>query len=514
VRRTLRIVALGIATVLWFAAGGELISRFEGGWRIGTLTLQRRAAPAVSHARAATPLAVPHEDWADPKWFEATPPRLEKVSDPELTARTAANPAGMQQENYLWNSALLEHPEPNQIELIRSFKESTLFSFPSYDGTPYPRFRLYPDRDFRPAPWITNRWGWLSADMTVAKPPRTIRVGIVGDSTSHNFYGLYLQGFLNAWAEARGIGYRFEVANGGRQGFGFDDGLAVMKYELGPMGLDYVVEYFAPSFSLVPAAMLQLSGVQGGAEPGVPGMTHLHLPDAATRALAALTPYSALARQIRGDVTQAGANRILSEPAKPHVTMRLPVDANGDVTLERGRKNPYLAGIASRLDRFRSLSEQLQATPFVSTERLCAWPDMKLRGGAHDNLYRTLNGPVFWPFSYADLRQMLAAHNGLIATWAKANGVAVVDIDGRLPQTPDACTDPWHDNESGQRMRAWIIFETMVPRILRDIGSHAVPRDNAAPGGVHPYLDRPIERVDAAEWAARFAKNVQARNHP
>src|SRR3954468_14548477 len=88
VRRAFRMLALGFATVLWFAVGGELISRFEGGWRIGTLKLQRRPAAAVTVPKPVLPLAILPEPWADPKWFDAPSPSLEKISDPVLEART------------------------------------------------------------------------------------------------------------------------------------------------------------------------------------------------------------------------------------------------------------------------------------------------------------------------------------------------------------------------------------------------------------------------------------------
>ena len=115
------------------------------------------------------------------------------------------------------------------------------FAFPSYDGSTLPRYRLYPDNDYRPTPWITNRFGWLSPDVAVHKPPHTIRVGIIGDSTSQNTYGFYLQSFLDAWARAKGFDVRFEVLNTARQGLGFEDELRALRFELGPMGLDYVI---------------------------------------------------------------------------------------------------------------------------------------------------------------------------------------------------------------------------------------------------------------------------------
>ena len=72
------------------------------------------------------------------------------------------------------------------------------------------------------------------------KPPHTIRVGVIGDSTSHNFYGRQLQTYLDAWAAAAQLGVKFQVLNGARQGLEQRDEEAVLKYELAPMGLDYI----------------------------------------------------------------------------------------------------------------------------------------------------------------------------------------------------------------------------------------------------------------------------------
>ncbi len=438
----------------------------------------------------------------DPAWFSAPPAKIEKLPNPELQARTALNPTGMEYENYLWNSAVLAHADDRLVGLIRGLNEDTLFVFPSYDGSQYPRFRLYPDAWFQPVGWRTNHWGWLSVDMSVRKPPRTIRIGIVGDSTSHNQYGLYLQGFLEAWAQARGIDCRFEVANTGRQGFDYEDAMATLKYELAPMGLDYVVEYFAPAFSLVTAQMAEEfatlpPGVKAGAEPA---QRHEALRPPLRFFKPPLTHYSALARRFGGENTESHSDGLLPEPMKPHVALHLPPVHGGRVNLDDTGKERYFAGVAGRLDRFKALAWILDATPIVSTERLCVWDGMRLPEG---RLYEALNGPLFWPFSYKDLRQILAVENGTIKAWAEVNRVNVVDIDGRMPRRPDLYADPWHDFEPGQRMRAWFIFQTLMPQIAQDLHDRIVPKDNSDPSGVHPYLGKPIERMNRAFWLSR-----------
>jgi hypothetical protein len=506
--RLIRFLLLGVVTVLWFAIGGEVLCRFEGDWRLDVTALTKRLAgnpsPSETESRERALIAtVINEKGVDPEWFFLPPASIQKPSNPILQARTDANPTANQQQNYLWNDALLGHPEAGLIALLQGIKVDTLFAFPSYDGSTLPRYRLYPDNDYRPTPWITNRFGWLSPDVAVHKPPHTIRVGIIGDSTSQNTYGFYLQSFLDAWARAKGFDVRFEVLNTARQGLGFEDELRALRFELGPMGLDYVYEYFAPVFALVPPVMAGFATFPRGVEPGRPPPEHHPVYDAVRRLLDPLVPDSALALRLRDVITHEAADSLLREPAKPPVTLRLPPGTEGRVVLSDARKDSYFGAMIDQLDRYEALAHDLNATPFVSTERVCAWNGMVLRKQTSRYLYLALNGPSFWPFSYADLRRILAAHNGTISTWAAENGVAVIDIDGRMPARPELCADAYHDVPIAQRMRAWLIFQAMLPRLYHDIREHLVPRDNSIAGDKHPWLDKPVEVIDRDEWLAR-----------
>jgi hypothetical protein len=512
----IRLLLLGIGTFLWFAIGGELLCRFEGGWRldIATLTGRPAAPPDPNRAREserALLATVTYQKGVDPAWFFLPPASIEKPASSMLRVRTAANPEGQQQQNYLWNDALLSHPDANLVRLLRRLKIATLFAFPSFDGSVNPPYRLYPDNDYRPTPWITNHWGWLSPEVTVKKPSRTIRVGIVGDSTSHNRYGFYLQGFLDAWARAHGLDIRFEVMNAARQGLGFEDEMAALKYELGPMGLDYVYEYFAPNFSLSLQQMVAFATLPPGVEAGKPPLDGHPRLDAVRRALDPLTPVSALARSIRDGIVHEAADSSLYEPGKPRVKLHLPPVSGGKVVIEEVSKDPYFWRLLVQLSRFKVIASSLNAKPLLSTERLCVWDGMVLRNGSSRALYQKLNGPQFWPFSYADLRRVLAVHNSAISTWAAANGVIVVDIDGRLPRLPELYIDPYHDVAISQQLRAWLIFQAMVPQLEHDLANKLVPHDNAEKSGLHPYLDKPIEVLDRNQWLARVEEQSSAK---
>lgn len=510
--RQLRILLIGVLSVAWLCIAGEALCRFEGNWRFDRLTLTKGPATPPDPARAlyaerALLQQITYQKGVDPEWFFLAPAPLKMPQNRELQARTAANPGESHQETFIWNDAWLAHPSAEFVALIRQQKTDTLFTFPTYDGSPIPRYRLYPNNDFSPTPWVTNRWGWLGADTGVRKPPHTIRVGIIGDSTSHNMYALNLQSYFQAWANRYGYSARFEVFSTGRQGLGDDDELAVLKYELAPMGLDYVYRYFAPEFSLARGDVLSVANTPANADVNEPPGANLGR-DGTDELVAQLLSMSALTRDVSDFATSSGARNLLHEPAKPQVTWHLAAGVQGHVVLSEARQHRYFGWLINKLETFRATAESLKATPFVSTERLCVWHDMTLRKGQNQHLYDVLNGPLFWPFTYGALRRMADAHNRVIETWAAANAVTVVDIDGRMPARPDMCEDPWHDVYIGHRMRAWLIFQAMLPQLEHDLRTGAVPRANRIDSDVHPYLSKPIERIDREKWLAKVESSA------
>ncbi len=204
-RRLPNLVRLPLLTGLscvYLLVAGEAFCRFVDGYRFDSIALEPRIVAAPSPEDTARERAlleqVTFDPSAKPDWFFLPPAAIDKPVNPELAQRTKLNPDLVAQENFVWNDALLRDPPDGIKETLRRQNSRDLFAFPSYDGTAHPPFRLYPDAQF--PSWITNHFGWISVDVDVAKPKDTIRIGILGDSTSHNTYGLYLQSFLDAWA--------------------------------------------------------------------------------------------------------------------------------------------------------------------------------------------------------------------------------------------------------------------------------------------------------------------------
>jgi hypothetical protein len=504
-----REVLLTALSLLWLVAGAEALDRFTGGWRFDRLALvarERSAAASVDSATAAArqqmlerPLlaAATYGDSVDADWFFLPAVEVHEPSSPQLAARTKANSPASGEENFVWNDALFgPHPDPHLLDLLPTLNEREIFAFHSYDGTIWPHYRLYPGNDFSPTPWITNRYGWLGADVPLRKPHRTVRVGIIGDSTSQNFYGLQLQAYLNAWAASAHLDVSFEVLNGARQGLEWQDELAVLKYELLPLGLDYAYAYFAPIFAIAgyskTFARLPAGTVFGQPpEPQPSGSAWL------VGLLKPLTSFSALARNISQRWSGTSPGSILAEPLKPSVKLKLPAKPyGGRLSLAAAEKDTYFAELIRDLDQFQQIAREGGARPIVSDERLCVWQGVRFNGDTQRGVYRQLNGSIFWPLSYAQIRRLLDAHNAAINTWAEANEVPVVDVDTNYPRDPTLCSDAFHDLPLGMRLRAWIIFQRLIPLIRNDLAAGIVPHPNAVASGQNPAFAAPIEYLD------------------
>ena len=260
------------------------------------------------------------------------------------------------------------HPDPDLLSLAAPAEGTPDFRVPSYDGSIHPRYRLYPDNDFRPTPWITNHYGWLSAAVRSQKPPHTIRVGIIGDSTSHNFYGLQLQSFSRCLGRTRISTSTLPGTEWRPPGIGHRDEMAVLKYELAPMGLDYVYAYFAPDFAVVRTAgafaTLPQGVVSGHPPPGKPPWRD-RLAPACSHPLA---PFSALARSMQRAIAQGRPRDAcwLSRQSPPS-SCGCRAHAETSPVLEEAEKDLYFWRLVEGTGPVSSDSRRSERQPIVST---------------------------------------------------------------------------------------------------------------------------------------------------
>ena len=141
----------------------------------------------------------------------------------------------------------------------------TTFVPPS--GGPQPRYR-YPASRTLPTGLRTNAFGFRGRELTAAKPPRTVRIGFVGASTTVEAHGIpfaapdLIEHWLGLWAARQGLDVRFETLNAAREAVQSSDLAAIVRDELLPLDVDYVV-YYEGANQLQPSAMLPHVHVEG-----------------------------------------------------------------------------------------------------------------------------------------------------------------------------------------------------------------------------------------------------------
>ena len=104
---------------------------------------------------------------------------------------------------------------------------------------------------------------------------------------------------------------------------------------------------------------------------------------------------------------------------------------------------------------------------------------MALPGAAHRYIYDQLNG-FLWPLTYREIRRMADFQNLVFRRYAASRGVGFLDVAGGLPADPDFYTDAIHMTQPGEKVRAWVIFQQLVPIVRQEIESGRLPRKGAA----------------------------------
>jgi hypothetical protein len=327
---------------------------------------------------------------------------------------------------------------------------------------------------------VTNRFGLRGPQISLEKPARTIRVAFAGASTtvnSHSYgfsYPEYTVHWLNRFAQANGMDVRFEVLNAGREGIGSFDIAAIVREELVPLNPDLVV-YYEGANQFYPQEFI---------DPPMLARAALDPKDAA--ALHKLPKWfrthSAIGERI--DRLLSGSYSV-GEPAKPSYKVRFP---KGVDEFRPDPDNPNLAMnltlIVKDLDAIRdAIRPNGGVLALASFERL-AVDRMRLSPVAHEHIYRQLN-TTLWPLRYADIRRIADFQNRVYRAYAESRRIPFLEIAGHMPQDPALFEDTVHMTEVGERLKAWIFFQQLVPYFRREIESGRLPQAG------HPPLPPP-----------------------
>jgi hypothetical protein len=407
--------------------------------------------------------------------------------------------------NYYWNENLSDDYFLYSGIFDAVPPEVTTYKAPW--GSVLPRYRYPPDTTL-PTGLTTNRFGWRGPQIALKKQAHTIRIAAVGASTTvggHTLpfsYPQFLQHWLNMWSAANGYNVKFEVINAGREGLNSNDIAAVVRYEVLPMDVDYVI-YYEGSNQFHPETVVNFPPEYTMGKPPagiIPNFNNVDSED--KNLLDLLSEYSALAARARNIVEQFLVTG--HEPPKPEQQFVLPEELD-EFNPQRGKLGNALAlkRILGDLDQLKQDLDSNQVKMVMTTFNWFAYDGMVLDPTRHRNLYGYLNR-VYWPISYANMRRSADFQNRVFTGWAATNQVPLIDVAGQMPRQPDLYDDAIHNTYLGSRIRAWIIFEALLPLIKEDIDAKTLPVPSKFTYKRHPYI---TDQVDTRQLLDTVSQN-------
>ena len=308
----------------------------------------------------------------------------------------------------------------------------------------------------------------------------------VGGHTLRHSYPEFLEHWLNLWSQSNSYDVKFEVINAGREGLNSNDIAAVVRYEVLPLDVDYVI-YYEGSNQFHPETVVSFPPEYTLGKPPAGVVPNLANVDSENKNfLDYLSEYSALAARARSIVEQFLVTG--QEPPKPEQTFHLPAGLN-ELNPSRQQLGNALAlrKILGDLDQIKQDLDAQNVKMLMTTFNWFAYDKMVLDPGRHRNLYAYLNR-VYWPISYTNMRRAADFQNRVFKKWAIANRVQIIDVAGQMPKQPDLYDDAIHNTYLGTRIRAWLIFESLLPLLKQDIESGALPQPAKMVYKEHPYI--------------------------
>lgn len=489
-------VVLSSGFALLFA---EMVLRSVDGYRLGTVELRRTAPALPSVIPAPDTLEVARSltrrEGVNVEWFADDPPVLpftpaeerfapfvkaaydgwlRRMSVIHFWAEDAEMLRG-QNMGRVWNREYARSLLCEGNPFYRGFDPGILV-FPSVGEGRRPSFRFIPHGHI--GRMRVNRLGMRGAEISAAKPARTVRIAFLGASTTVNqpehawSYPEFVVHWLNLWARSNGFDVTFEGINAARPGYSSPDIAAVFRSEVMPLAPDLVVYYEgANQFDFRP--LLQLAVGQDGLVPPAEPALQRGLRDAAQ--------YSALARRLLYFwLAESSADG--TEPEKPDYTLTLPEDAewthpNPDSdTLPLG-----LSQIVQDVDGIRAAAQIGGASLVVSSFVWLGEGGMRIDPIRNAGIDFYLNRR-FWPLKYGDLRQLADYQNRVLQAYARDRGVGFLEVAARMPMKPDLFVDGIHMTQDGVRLRAWIAFQELLDTVRAQLDSGTWPRAVAGTG--------------------------------
>jgi hypothetical protein len=178
-----------------------------------------------------------------------------------------------------------------------------------------------------------------------------------------------------------------------------------------------------------------------------------------------------------------------AEPVKPPYVLLWP-DGLDQLAphLDNVRLPLDLPTILHDIESIRRDSQDIDATLVMTSFLWMVWDGMVL-----DPRQQPSFGPYFdylnksmAPYRYADIRRVADFQNRVFRLYAEAAEIPFIDIAARFPREPRFFVDPIHSTPDGSRMRAWIVFQGLIPiiesRLATGATAHARPLHSDAGG--------------------------------
>ncbi len=371
-------------------------------------------------------------------------------------------------------------------------------SFAAVGGNPHPFYR-YPASSTLPTGLTTNSFGFRGPERAVDKPPRTIRIGCVGASTTVNSHFLphsypeLLEHYLTLWAEARELDVRFEVFNAGREAIESPDIRGIVEQELAPLEVDFVVYYeganqmhiedFRKHVTFADASTVW-NRVPPGLIPDEYGLTNDQ-----GRLLDRVAAYSATASRLR---EMLRGSPTLYELDKPDYSVSLPEDLNEGLQARPPNLEPatqFASGgqILGDLEGIRNACVETGAELVLCTYTWLVSDGMELDAWKGNLVYQQLHR-AFWPMRYATLRQFVDIQNDMYRAYASQHQLHLIDVADATPREQVLFTDAIHGTALGVRVRAWLVFESLTELLAKRLDEGVVPRADRAEQANHPNI--------------------------
>ena len=475
-------IVSAMMAVLMAEGAGRLVDGFV----LGSLALRPRietAAPAAPNRPDRRHVAaVRLADGVEPGWYELSPQRepLQPLTA-EQQARLDRYPTDPQGAFFVWNPNYLTTQLCNGNRVGSLGILDDFFVFDPVEPGPYPIYRQLAHFG-PPGTFFSNAFGWRGPELTLAKPPQTVRLAFVGASTTVSSFGAsfshpeLIAHWLNLWGAQQRPAIRFEAINAGRMGIDSNSIAAIVRQEVVSLAPDMVIYYeganqFSPGKALKLPATLPPS-------PRSTFPTRWQLED-----------YSVLARRAL-TASQLIRNGDGAETRKPDYGTVWPGDVNEQAPdVSRGNLPIDLDIVVRNFDAMRAELAASGSEFAVSSFIWMVYPGMVLDLRSHLNLYRYLNDS-YWPASYAHLRRMADFQNRVFVRYAKLHGLEFLDVAKGFPQDPDLFNDAIHMSEDGLRLQAWHYLQILVPIVQARISSGRWPAASR-PAALDPFLPKP-----------------------